>query len=40
VTIDDWVLILIGAAVVVFVMLLGFLALLDWLGAFGSGDWD
>jgi hypothetical protein len=40
VTIDDWVLILLGAAVVLFFVLLGLLVLLDQLGVSGRGEWD
>jgi hypothetical protein len=40
VTISYWILILLGTAVVVFFVLLAFLMLLDWLGAFGRGKWE
>jgi hypothetical protein len=40
VTSREWALILVLAAVVGFLVLLGLLMLLDWLGLFGRNDWD
>jgi hypothetical protein len=39
-TAGEWIGILVGAALVAFLMLLGLLVLLDYLGLFGRGRWD
>jgi hypothetical protein len=39
-TAGEWIGILVGAAAVAFLVLIGILALLDYLGLFGRGRWE
>ena len=39
-TISDWALVLVIAAAVGFLLILGLLTLLGWLGLFGRDKWD